>query len=198
MNELINYLTFGRPIVRLFSPLSKSTFSLSFFLSLTESRSPVCCFVLLKQYREIVTVPGFHHNQSNFRRAHAHDWESLTCLPESTCPPQTTLGGRIPALYFNYVAGCINPLLFLFVRTQQLTPLTTRGSAPVARVWAGPKFLSLFVCCSRHAARPLENSKFVRPHRWCVYVALRVEFLLKTESGYLRDAEVTWFTLANP
>jgi len=29
-------------------------------------------------------------------------------------------------------------------------------------------------------------------------VCLRVEFLLKTESGYLRDAEVTWFTLANP
>jgi len=27
---------------------------------------------------------------------------------------------------------------------------------------------------------------------------LRVEFLLKTESGYLRDAEVTLFTLANP
>ena len=27
---------------------------------------------------------------------------------------------------------------------------------------------------------------------------LRVEFLLKTGSGYLRDAEVTWFTLANP
>jgi len=27
---------------------------------------------------------------------------------------------------------------------------------------------------------------------------LRVEFLLKTESGYLRGAEVTWFTLANP
>jgi len=27
---------------------------------------------------------------------------------------------------------------------------------------------------------------------------LRVEFLLKTDSGYLRDAEVTWFTLANP
>jgi len=27
---------------------------------------------------------------------------------------------------------------------------------------------------------------------------MRVEFLLKTESGYLRDAEVTLFTLANP
>jgi len=27
---------------------------------------------------------------------------------------------------------------------------------------------------------------------------VRVEFLLKTESGYLRDAEVTLFTLANP
>ena len=29
-------------------------------------------------------------------------------------------------------------------------------------------------------------------------VDLRVELLLKTESGYLRGAEVTWFTLANP
>jgi len=29
-------------------------------------------------------------------------------------------------------------------------------------------------------------------------LTLRAEFLLKTESGYLRDAEVTWFTLANP
>jgi len=27
---------------------------------------------------------------------------------------------------------------------------------------------------------------------------MRVEFLLKTESGYLRDVEVTGFTLANP
>jgi len=27
---------------------------------------------------------------------------------------------------------------------------------------------------------------------------LRVEFLLKTDSGYARDAEVTLFTLANP
>ena len=31
-----------------------------------------------------------------------------------------------------------------------------------------------------------------------IYTNLRVEFLLKTESGYLRDAEVTLFTLANP
>jgi len=29
-------------------------------------------------------------------------------------------------------------------------------------------------------------------------VCLRVEFLLKTDSGYPRDAEVTLFTLANP
>ena len=29
-------------------------------------------------------------------------------------------------------------------------------------------------------------------------VVSRVEFLLKTESGYLRDTGVTWFTLANP
>jgi len=32
----------------------------------------------------------------------------------------------------------------------------------------------------------------------CVFwQPLRVEFLLKTESGYLRDAEVIWFTLAS-
>jgi len=30
------------------------------------------------------------------------------------------------------------------------------------------------------------------------YTPLRVEFLLKTDSGYPRDAEVTLFTLANP
>ena len=29
-------------------------------------------------------------------------------------------------------------------------------------------------------------------------LSLRVEFLLKTDSGYPRDAEVTLFTLANP
>jgi len=31
-----------------------------------------------------------------------------------------------------------------------------------------------------------------------MYIHLRVEFLLKTDSGYPRDAEVTLFTLANP
>ena len=36
------------------------------------------------------------------------------------------------------------------------------------------------------------TTKFVR------HLCLRVEFLLKTESGYPRDAEVTLFTLANP
>ena len=33
---------------------------------------------------------------------------------------------------------------------------------------------------------------------WVFFFVLRVEFVLKTESGYLRDAEVTLFTLANP
>jgi len=33
----------------------------------------------------------------------------------------------------------------------------------------------------------------------CTHIhILRVEFLLKTDSGYPRDAEVTLFTLANP
>jgi len=39
---------------------------------------------------------------------------------------------------------------------------------------------------------------YYTPSKMSNSLALRVEFLLKTESGYLRDAEVTLFTLANP
>jgi len=45
--------------------------------------------------------------------------------------------------HLNYVAGYTNPLLFLFERTQQLTPLSTRGKPWRLRVWAGPKFVQL-------------------------------------------------------
>jgi len=43
--------------------------------------------------------------------------------------PQTTWGGQILTLHLNYVAGYTDPLLFLFERTQQLTPLTTVAGA---------------------------------------------------------------------
>jgi len=59
----------------------------------------------------------------------------------ATCLLQTTWGGRILTLHRNYVAGYIGPLLFLFERTQQLTPLTTRGKPWRLRVWAGPMFV---------------------------------------------------------
>jgi len=62
--------------------------------------------------------------------------------------PQRTWGARILTLHLNYVAGYTGPLLFLFERTQQLTPLTTRGKPWRLHVWAGPVF--------------------VRPHRWGV------------------------------
>jgi len=39
-----------------------------------------------------------------------------------------------------------------------------------------------------------KNIESAPPGQW----VLRVEFLLKTDSGYPRDAEVTLFTLANP
>ena len=51
-------------------------------------------------------------------------------VPPHPVPSYRTLGGRILTLHLNYVAGCTDPLLFLFERTQQLTPLTTRGFCP--------------------------------------------------------------------
>ena len=41
----------------------------------------------------------------------------------------------------------------------------------------------------------------VQKKKWLIWILtsiLRLKFLFKTDSGYLRDAEVTWFTLANP
>ena len=57
--------------------------------------------------------------------------------------PLTTWGGWILTLHLNYVAGYTDPLLFLFERTQQLAPLTTKGKPWRLRVWAGPKFVRL-------------------------------------------------------
>jgi len=54
---------------------------------------------------------------------------------------QGTWGGRILTLRLSYVADYTGPLLFLFERTQQLTPLTTRGKSWRLRVWAGPNFV---------------------------------------------------------
>ena len=54
---------------------------------------------------------------------------------------------------------------------------------------------------ARPAEREIKAKSFVCACLALVFVCLgllRVEFLLKTESGYLRDAEVTLFTLANP
>jgi len=50
--------------------------------------------------------------------------------------------------------------------------------------------------CPCAQGRNLFLSKVFFLWYWCL--PLRVEFLLKTDSGYPRDAEVTLFTLANP
>ena len=82
----------------------------------------VCCFVLLNQYWGIVTVQGF---------------------PRVNRPQIIIWGGQILTLHLDYIAGFTNPLLFLFKRTHQLTPLTTRGKPWRLRVWAGPKLVRL-------------------------------------------------------
>ena len=65
-------------------------------------------------------------------------------------------------------------------RSKKSTPM--KGEAAVA-ILASEGLAQVAVSCQ---------------HARSSFVFLRVEFLLKTESGYLRDAGVTWFTLANP
>jgi len=78
---------------------------------------------------------------------------------------------------------------FVHYKHQHVYPQITAGMVTYgAQWWGGPQNLRCHCW---------------QPSRSCIFTArikrvLRVEFLLKTESGYLRDAEVTWFTLANP
>jgi len=90
------------------------------------------------------TVPGFHQGEP---RVHAHTIQKHH-RETSTCLLQTTWGGRILTIHLNYVAGYTRPLLFLFERTQQLTPLTTRGMPWRLRVWAGPMCSDSSVRCN--------------------------------------------------
>jgi len=64
--------------------------------------------------------------------------------------------------------------------------------------------VSLF---GRFLVHPLASLRFDKPGQSNVHIkkltqrqakGLRVEFLLKTDSGYPRDAELSLFTLANP
>ena len=80
--------------------------------------------------------------------------------------PWRNWGGQILTLYLNYVVGYTDPLLFLFEQTQQLVTESQRVDEPRPPISAASCTL------------------------FCLDV-LRVKFLLKTESGYLRDAGVT-------
>jgi len=75
----------------------------------------VCCFVLLNWYWGIVTVQGVL--TSELRGTHPR-WK-IVDVPPHPVPPQRTWGGRILALYFNYVSTYTDSLLFLFERTNQ-------------------------------------------------------------------------------
>jgi len=126
---------------------------LSFFLSLMVkpqliTQNPRDCVCVSLFYVPILgnqcTVPGFHQGEP---RAHAPTTQNRR-RETSTCFLQTTWGSQILTLHLNSVAGYTGPLLFLCERTQQLTPLTTRGMPWRLRVGAGPMF--------------------VRTHRWGV------------------------------
>jgi len=95
----------------------------------------VCCFVLLKWYLGIVTVPGFLHEPRGYAPTIENRWRT-----SSRCPPLDNPGGLDPHPPLN-VAGCTNPILYLFERTQQLTPLTTGGKPWWLCVWTSPKFV---------------------------------------------------------
>ena len=83
----------------------------------------VCCFLYVPVLGNQCTVPGFHRGEP---RGHAPTMQNYR-RETSTCLLQTTRGGRIRTLHLNSVAGYTGPPLFLFERTQELTPLTTRG-----------------------------------------------------------------------
>ena len=69
-------------------------------------------------------VPGYPQARAS-QGACTHDWESPTYF--LVLPPLWESGLAAPHL--NYVAGCTDPLLFPFERTQQSTLLTNRGSS---------------------------------------------------------------------
>ena len=127
----------------------------------------MCCFVLFKRYWGIVTVPGF----PRVKRPQIIIIEQIELqakllnyfLGSNKSNINQPGGCRSLILHLNYVAGYTDPLLFLFERTQQLTPLTTRGKPWRLRVWAGPKF--------------------VRPHRWGPWV-------IKSFHGYWSPQEL--------
>ena len=74
---------------------------------------------------------------------------------------------------------------------QRLCELPTR--APDFRA-----LFSLFCLGSRLLTQEIEFLSLPLQGPWGVCVALRVEFLLKTDSEYPKDVEFTLFTLANP
>jgi len=100
----------------------------------------VCCFVFLlcfikpilgNQSRGFFTSePREHVPTIENRRRTTSPWPPLDNVLWIAW--QTTWGGRILSLHLNYVAGYTGPLLFLFERTQQLTPLTTSPGGSVS------------------------------------------------------------------
>jgi len=91
----------------------------------------VCCFVLLKRYLGVVTVPEFLHKPRGYAPTIENCWRT-----SSRCPPVDNLWGLDSHPPLN-VAGCTNPILFLFERTQQLM----LGKPWWLHVWTSPKIV---------------------------------------------------------
>jgi len=108
-----------------FASESDSWIMVSLFCSCINS---VCCFVWLNWYWEIVYGPSVSSKAGRGQGVRTHEMDRQRTT--SPCPLLENLGWPDPHLHLNYVAGYTDPLLFLFERTQQLTPLTTRGFCP--------------------------------------------------------------------
>ena len=85
--------------------------------------SCVCCFVLLNRYWGIMAMKGLEVS-SRASQESTYPRLKIADAPPHPDLPETTWGGRILTFHLNYVAGYTNPLLFLFERTQPLTPFT--------------------------------------------------------------------------
>jgi len=83
----------------------------------------------------------------------------------------------------------VSNLIFSFFPHSHHFFSDSRSQAGVERKASRCRETALF----RRTCRPLSGLVFCR-----TCLVLRVEFLLKTDSGYPRDAEVTLFTPANP
>jgi len=120
-------------------------------------------------------------NSGKMNPLHRHWWEQ-SCTG-SNAAPEIPLQKNLSRKIARFLVSKISPATGVNLFTWKWMKLTMEiSSIENSNVHIQIKNLNI---CTTH-------------RKTCCELGVRVEFLLKTESGYLRDAEVTWFTLANP